>query len=113
MKSNELRGVLQRYFESDAAAAATDARLPYAGRRRVEGLRAPARQPRRSRRRLSPVVRLRLSQATTLVVVNAAAAFEVCKLANPPLWLALLAGVGLARVESELVRLHHRSPSPG
>ena len=52
-----------------------------------------------------------LSQATTLVVANAAAAYEVCKFTNPPLWLTLLAGISLARVESELIwSFLHRKP---
>jgi hypothetical protein len=140
VKSNELRGVLQRYFESNAATAATEAGPGFAGGRRVEGLRTSAassgavrvadqisavngsadletplapglqqRQPRGPRRRLSLIVTWRLSQATTLVVANAAAAYEVCKLTNPALWLALLAGMSLARVESKLIwSLHHR-----
>jgi hypothetical protein len=140
VKSNELRGVVQRYFQSNAVTAATDAELRCAGGRGVEKPRASAasfgavrvadqisavndsadlgtppapgferRQPRGSRRRLSPTVTWRLSQATTLVVANAAAAYEVCSLTNPPLWLALLAGVSLTRGESELIwSLHHR-----
>ena len=119
VKSNELRGVVQRYFQSTAVAAATDAEPRCAGERRVEGPRASAAsfgaadqisvEPHGSRRRLSLTLTWRLSQATTLVVANAAAAYEVCSLTNPPLWLALLAGVSLTRGESELIwSLHHR-----
>jgi len=142
VKSNELRGVLQRYFESNAVTAATEAGPRFAGGRRVEGLRTsaaplgavrvadqtsavngsadletplapglPRCKPRGPRPRVSLIVTWRLSQATTLVVANAAAAYEVCKLTNPPLWLALLAGMSLARVESVLIwSLHHRKP---
>jgi hypothetical protein len=142
VKSNELRGVLQRYFESNAVTAVTDAEPRFARGRRVEGLRTSAAssgavrvadqtsavngsadleiplapglqrcQPRRPRPRVSLIVTWRLSQATTLVVGNTAAAYEVCKLTNPPLWLALLAGMTLARVESVLIwSLHHRKP---
>jgi hypothetical protein len=122
VKSNELRGVIQRYFEPNAVTAATDAEPRFARERRVEerrtsaaslgAVRAPGLQrgqPRGSRRRVSPIVRWRLTQATTLVVANAAAAYEVCRLTSPTLWLALLAGMSLARVESELIlSLHHR-----
>jgi hypothetical protein len=55
------------------------------------------------------IVTSRLSQATALVLANAAAAYELCSLTNPPLWLALLAGMSLTRGESELIwSLHHR-----
>jgi hypothetical protein len=140
VKSNELREVLRRYFESNAVTAATDAERRFAGRRRAQGVRASAAslgagrvadqiqaangsadpetplapglqrfQPRGSRQRVSLLVTWPLSQATTLVVANAAAAYEVCKLTSPPSWLALLAGLSLARLESELIwSLHHR-----
>ena len=131
MKSNELRGVLHRHFEANAVTAATDAEPGFAEGRRVERLRtsaassgsvrvadqisavngwaafatrlAPGLRRYEPRRRVSLFVTSRLSQATTLVVANAAAAYEACKLTHPPLWLALVAGISLARVESKLV----------
>jgi len=114
VKSNELRGVLQRYFESNAVTAATEAGPRFAGGRRVEGLRTSAAssgavrvadqtsavngsadleiplapglqrcQPRRPRPRVSLIVTWRLSQATTLVVGNTAAAYK-------PNWLTVM-----------------------
>src|SRR5262249_4236005 len=73
VKSNELRGVVQRYFQSNAVTAATDAEPRCAGERRVEGPRASAGSfgaadqisagPHGSRRRLSLILTWRLSQA--------------------------------------------------
>src|SRR5262249_10190220 len=147
VKNNELRGILKRYFESNAVRAATDGNRRFVGGRRVGGPRRSATcsgavrvadqisaviaradletpsppglqrcQSRGSRRRVSPIVTWQLSQAITLVVANAAAAYEVCKLTNPAPWLALLAGMSLARAESELIwslRHRHQLALPG
>ena len=124
VKSNDLRWLLSRYFESDAKTVASliakrrpqedvnvlgaAARLPHgsatvgaaAVNGRVELHTSPAAGSQRNEQRASLTVITRISTATIVVIANVASAYGLCKLASP--LICPVVAISVAYVEGKI-----------